>query len=79
MFPHPHSNIHQPHPNINQPPPPTPSPINCNDDTMEMAFLVQMRQSNYCGTVRNEDYISYFYMTHYNRILSQDIQMSLLT
>ena len=39
--------------NISQPPSPWGSPINCNNNTMDMAFLVQMRQSNICGSVRN--------------------------
>ena len=43
-----------PHPNINQPTPhPAHTLINYNNNTMEMAFLVQMRQSNKCGSVRN--------------------------
>ena len=52
-----------PHPNINQPPPPIPSPppptaIICDNNTMDMAFLVQIRQSNKCGSVRNDEIIN---------------------
>ena len=46
------------------PPPPTPKyktttpnlsipPSICNNNTMDMAFLLKMRQSNKCGNVRN--------------------------
>ena len=48
------------HPNINQPPP-HPShhpPIICNNNTMGMAFLVHIRQSNKCGSVRNDEIIN---------------------
>ena len=55
-----------PHHNINQPPPTYPIPIPipipphtypmiCNNNTMGMAFLVQMRQSNKLGSVRNDE------------------------
>ena len=48
-----------PHPNINQPPPPPiPSTSICNDNTMDMAFLVKLRQSNKCGSVRNDEIIN---------------------
>ena len=49
-----------PHPNKNQPPPPTYSipPSICNDNTMDMAFLVKLRQSNKCGSVRNDEIIN---------------------
>ena len=44
-----------PNPNINQPTPiyPIHPPIICNNNTMGMVFLVQIRQSNKCGSVRN--------------------------
>ena len=54
---HPFINIH-PDPNINQPPPPThppPPPIIHNNNTMDTKFLVQMRQSNKCGSVKNNE------------------------
>ena len=54
MIPPPAPPTH-PHPNINQPPPP---PIICNNNTMGMAFLVQIRQSNKCGSVRNDEIIN---------------------
>ena len=47
-----------PHPNMNQPPPPSPPtypPIIHNNNTMDTEFLVQMRQSNKCGSVRNDE------------------------
>ena len=51
--------IPHPHPNINQPPPTYPiPPIICNNNTMGMAFLVQIRQSNKCGSVRNDEIIN---------------------
>ena len=31
------------------------APIICNNNTMDMEFLVQMRQSNKCGSVRNNE------------------------
>ena len=48
-----------PNPNINQPPvtyfiP----PIICNNNKMDMAFMVQMTQSNKCGSVRNYEIIN---------------------
>ena len=30
-------------------------PIICNNNTMDIEFLVQMRQSDKCGSVRNDD------------------------
>ena len=47
------------HPVINQPPPPIPSPIICNNNTMDIEFLVQMGQSDKCGTARNDIYATY--------------------
>ena len=51
-----------PYPNINEAPtplpttpPPPPTPIICNNSTMIMASLAQMRESNGCGSVRNDD------------------------
>ena len=46
------------HPNKTQQPPPIPSPIICNNNTMNMVFLVQMRQSNKCKSVRNDEIIN---------------------
>ena len=45
-----------PHPNMNQPPPiyPTPPSIH-NNNTMDTEFLVQIRQSNKCGSVMNNE------------------------
>ena len=43
------------HPVINQPPPPIPSPIICNNNTMDIEFLVQMGQPDKCGSVSNDD------------------------
>ena len=43
---------------INRPPPPTNLchlPIIHNNNTMDTEFLVQMRQSNKCGSVRNDE------------------------
>ena len=34
------------------------SPIFCNNNAMDMAFLVQIRQSNKCGSVRNDEIIN---------------------
>ena len=46
---------HHPHPDINQPPPIYPiTPIIHNNNTMDTEFLVQMTQSNKCGSVRND-------------------------
>ena len=50
-------------------PPPTPCyksttpqltnpPIICNNNTIDIEFLVQMRQSDKCGSVRNDDIFS---------------------
>ena len=50
-------------------PPPTPQyksatphlfhpPSICNDNTMNMALLVKLRQSNKCGSVRNDEIIN---------------------
>ena len=36
-------------------PPPIPSPIIHNNKTMDTEFPVQMRQSNTCGSVRNDE------------------------
>ena len=47
-----------PHPHINQPLPTYPIPIICNNNKMDMAFLVQRRQSNKCGNVRNDEIIN---------------------
>ena len=45
-----------------RPPPPLPhlshSPIICNNNAMGMAFLVQMRQSNKCGSVSRDEIIN---------------------
>ena len=46
---------------INYPPPPHHLfhlPIICNNNTMDMPFLVQMRQSNKCGNVGNDEIIN---------------------
>ena len=44
------------HPNTNQPPPElSHPPIIHNNNTMDAEFLVQMRQSNKCGNVRNDE------------------------
>ena len=40
---------------MNQPPPPIPSPIIHNNNTMDTEFQVQTRQSNKCGSVRNDE------------------------
>ena len=50
-----HSLSLHPHPDMNQPPPPIPSPIIHNNNTMDTEFQVQMRQSNKCGSVRNDE------------------------
>ena len=46
-----------PHPDINQLPPPHLShpPIIHNNNTLDTEFLVQMRQSNKCRSVRNDE------------------------
>ena len=48
-----------PHPDINQTPfhPPTYSmpPIIHNNNTMDTEFLVQMRECNKCGSIRNDE------------------------
>ena len=45
-----------PHPDTNQPPPTYAiPPIIYNNNTMDTEFLVQMRQSNQCGSVRNDE------------------------
>ena len=51
LFPH-------PQPNINQPPHLSHFPIIGNNNTMDMAFLVKMRQSNKCESVRNDEIIN---------------------
>ena len=33
-------------------------PSICNDNTMDMAFLVKLKQSNKCGSVRNDEIIN---------------------
>ena len=38
-----------------QPPLPIPSPIIHNNNTMDTEFMVQMRQSNKCGSIRNDE------------------------
>ena len=43
---------------INHPPHPSHPPIICNNNTMGMAFLVQMRQSDKCRSVRNDEIIN---------------------
>ena len=48
----------QPHTNINQPPLHlSHPPIIYNNNTMDMEFLVQIRQTNKCGSVRNDEII----------------------
>ena len=47
-----------PHPDMNQPPPPIPSPIIHNNNTMDTEFLVQMRQSNKCESVRKDEILN---------------------
>ena len=37
------------------PPPPIPSPIIYKNNTMDIEFLVQIRESNKCGSVRNDE------------------------
>ena len=49
LSPHPPSDMNQPHPNLCYP------PIINNKNTMNSEFLVQMRQSNKCGSVRNNE------------------------
>ena len=44
-----------PHPDMNQPPQPIASPIIFNNNTMDTEFLPQMRQSNKCGNVSNDE------------------------
>ena len=45
-----------PHPDMNQPPPfLSHPPIIPNNNTMDAEFLVQMRQSNKCGSVKNDE------------------------
>ena len=45
-----------PHPDMNQPPRTYPIPLIIhNNNTMDTEFLVQMRQSNKCGSVRNNE------------------------
>ena len=50
---HPLSSL--PHLVINQPPQLSHHPTICNKYTMDIEFLVQMRQSNKRGSVRNDD------------------------
>ena len=40
---------------MNQPPPFIPSPIIHNNNTMDTEFLVQVRQSNKCESVGNNE------------------------
>ena len=49
-------------PTHNYPPPtypipPIPSHIVCNNNTVDMVLLVQMRQYNKCGSVRNDEIV----------------------
>ena len=44
-----------PQPVKNQPPSTYPIPTICNNNTMDIEFPVQMRQSDKCGSVRNGD------------------------
>ena len=47
------------HPNINQAPPHLFHPPSiCNNNTMGMEFLVQIRQCNKCGSARNDEIIN---------------------
>ena len=49
----------QPNANINQLPPNLAHPsFSCNSNTMDMAYLVKMRQSNKCGSVKNGEIIN---------------------
>ena len=50
-----HPLSHHPNPDMKQPPPPIPSPIIHNNNIMDTEFLVQMRQSDKCGSVRNDE------------------------
>ena len=52
MSPQPNANINQLLPNLAHP------PFNCNSNTMDMAYLVKMRQSNKCGSVKNGEIIN---------------------
>ena len=45
-----------PHLHLNDPPT-IPSPIICNNNTMDMVFLLQMKQSYKCGSIRNDKII----------------------
>ena len=48
-----------PHPDVNQPPPTHPiPPIIYNNNTMDTEFLVEMRQSNKCGSFRNDEILN---------------------
>ena len=47
--PHPYAGMNQPPPHLSHP------PIIHNINTMDTEFLVQMRQSNKCGSVRNDE------------------------
>ena len=56
-----HSLSPHPHPDMNQPTPTYPiphlshPPIIQNNNTMDTEFQVQMRQSNKCGSIRNDE------------------------
>ena len=52
MSPQPNANINQLPPNL------APPPFICNNNTMDMAYLVKMRQSNKCGSVKNGEIIN---------------------
>ena len=45
----------QPNPDMKQPPPTYPIPIIHNNNIMDTEFLVKMRQSDKCGSVRNDE------------------------
>ena len=47
--PHPHPDMNQPPPDLSHP------PIIHNNNTIDTEFLVQMRQSNKCESVRNDE------------------------
>ena len=47
-----------PHPHKSSTPYLSHLPIICNNNTMDMVFPVQMRQSNKCGSVRNDEIIN---------------------
>ena len=47
-----------PQPNINQPPPPSHPSIICNNNTMYMAFQVEMKQYKKSRSVSNDEIIN---------------------